>query len=95
MSTYPNLDGPVEREAFHREVADRYDELDAIEQREQDSRLAVLTPTDAERITELKALLADLAMGADIMLEPAVRVTGAMRSYILEVKRVASAGRAV
>jgi hypothetical protein len=51
--------------------------------------------TEQERIAELKALLADIAMGADMMLEPAVNLQYAMRGYVQEVKRVASAGRDV
>jgi hypothetical protein len=44
---------------------------------------------------ELRALLADIALGADMMLEPALGLKGAMLGYVREVKRVASAGRSV
>lgn len=53
------------------------------------------TGSDAERIAELKALLADIAMGADMMLHPACGLKGSMLGYVNEVKRVASAGRQV
>lgn len=51
--------------------------------------------SDQERIAELKALLADIAMGADMMLQPVLNLQGAMLGYVNEVKRVASAGRDV
>jgi hypothetical protein len=40
-------------------------------------------------------LLADIALGADMMLQPALGLKGAMLGYVKEVKRVASAGRSV
>lgn len=49
--------------------------------------------TDAERIADLKGLLADIVLGADMMLQPALGIKGSMLGYIQEVKRVASAGR--
>lgn len=55
---------------------------------------AIFTPamTDAELVIELRAVLRDIAMGAEMMLQPACNVTGAMRGYVQEVKRVATAG---
>ena len=43
------------------------------------------------KLSEARARLADIAMGAEMMLQPACNVQGAMRGYIQEVKRVASA----
>lgn len=51
--------------------------------------------SDAERIAELKALLADIRLGAEMMLQPALQLSGSMRGYVQEVKRVASAGATV
>ncbi len=56
---------------------------------------AIIVRTDDERIVELKALLADIALGADMMLEPALGLRGAMLGYVREVRRVASAGRGI
>lgn len=42
-------------------------------------------------LTEAKARLADIANGATMFLQPACNLTGAMRGYVMEVKRVASA----
>ena len=42
-------------------------------------------------LDEAKARLADIAMGADMMLQPACNLQGAMLGYVQEVKRVASA----
>ncbi len=55
----------------------------------------IIVRTDDERITELKALLADIALGADMMLEPALGLRGAMLGYVREVRRVARAGRGI
>lgn len=41
---------------------------------------------------DLAAVLRDIAMGADMMLQPAMQLTGAIRGYVMEVKRVARAG---
>ena len=41
-------------------------------------------------LAEAKARLADIAMGADMMLQPACNLKGAMLGYVQEVKRVAS-----
>ena len=41
-------------------------------------------------LREAKARLADIAMGADMMLQPACNLKGAMLGYVQEVKRVAS-----
>jgi hypothetical protein len=60
-----------------------------------DEERSVVVMTDAERITELKALLADIVLGADMMLQPVMNPQGWVKSYIQEVKRVASAGRSV
>jgi hypothetical protein len=43
------------------------------------------------KLDEAQARLRDIAMGAEGMLHPALGVTGAMRGYIEEVKRVAGA----
>lgn len=51
--------------------------------------------TEAERIAELKALLADIRLGAEMMLQPTLQLSGAMRGYVEEVRRVAAAGRDV
>lgn len=42
-------------------------------------------------LAEAKARLADIALGAKMMLEPACNLKGAMRGYVQEVKRIASA----
>jgi hypothetical protein len=60
-----------------------------------DEERSVVVLSDAERITELKALLADIRLGADMMLEPVLGLKGAMLGYVKEVRRVADAGRTV
>ena len=45
----------------------------------------------SERIAELEATLKDIVVGADIMLEPALNLTGSFLGYVREVKRVAEA----
>jgi hypothetical protein len=40
-------------------------------------------------LKEAKARLADISMGAEMMLRPACNLTGAMLGYVREVKRVA------
>ena len=47
---------------------------------------------DGNRIAALRDVLRDIAQGADMMLHPALKVTGALRGYIEEVKRVATEG---
>lgn len=87
-TTYPRPDGPEQRTA---ELEERF-ALDA----EFDTLLTdEVQLSDKERIEELKALLADIHMGAEMMLAPALNVTGAMRGYVSEVKRVSSAGRTI
>lgn len=88
QTTYPQPDGPEQRTA---ELEERFaldDEFDALMTDE-------VPLSDKERIEELKVLLADIHMGAVMMLEPALNVTGAMRGYVSEVKRVSSAGRTI
>jgi hypothetical protein len=41
------------------------------------------------QLAEAKARLADIVLGCDMMLQDACNVTGAMRGFIEEVKRVA------
>jgi hypothetical protein len=60
-----------------------------------DEERSVVVFSEEARIVELKALLADIALGADMMLQPALGLKGAMLGYVKEVKRVASAGRSV
>lgn len=84
-TTFPQPDGYEARTAF-------YDE-------ESLSRETVYSfpddppLTDAERILELKALLADIHLGTTMMLEPAVGLKGAILDYVREVRRVSAAGR--
>lgn len=56
------------------------------------SAAALPFQTDAERIAELKAVLRDIAMGADMMLQPFMCTTGSFKRYAEEVKRVATYG---
>jgi hypothetical protein len=44
------------------------------------------------RIAELEATLRDIVLGADMMLQPALMLRGAMKGYVEEVRRVARAG---
>lgn len=48
--------------------------------------------SEQEKIAELRAILRDIAMGADMMLQPALNLHGAMLGYVNEVKRVATEG---
>ena len=41
---------------------------------------------------EAYAVLRDIILGADMMLEPALQLSGTMRRYVEEVRRVARAG---
>ena len=43
------------------------------------------------KLSEARARLADIAMGASMMLQPACNVQGAMRGYVQEVLRVSRA----
>jgi hypothetical protein len=52
-------------------------------------RLHRLLDEKAELLAEAQARLADLVVGAEMMLEPFMRIEGAMRRYVEEVKRVA------
>lgn len=87
MSSYPHIDGQEQRTAFYEERA-----------READPEPLPAEPplTQSERIEDLKGLLADLAFGAEMQLQVSI---GGMpkwvRAYLLEVKRVASAGAAI
>jgi len=41
------------------------------------------------QLVEAKARLADIVRGCDMMLQPALNITGSMRGFIEEIKRVA------
>lgn len=87
-------DGMEQREAEREERHDAaMEEADVREQLADEVRAITVTP--AERIAELKALLRDIAVGADMMLQPALGLRGSMLGYVREVKRVASAGKDV
>jgi hypothetical protein len=101
-------DGPEQREADNEERSEREsDRIDAIEDRaDSDLMDLVATNTVQAQITKLTdtaltikdqrdeahAALRDIIQGADMMLQPALQVKGAMRHYIQEVKRVATQG---
>jgi hypothetical protein len=53
---------------------------------------AQLKSSAEQRVADLEATLRDIVLGCDGMLQPALNVTGAMRGFIEEVKRVATAG---
>lgn len=87
-------DGPEQRTAeLEERTLDRDAEFDALLGAEDHHDVVVLS--DAERIQELKALLADIRLGAEMMLQPVMNLQGAILGYVREVKRVASAGRSV
>ena len=79
-------DGIEERTAFYDEkFTDTEDDL------EETSDLGAELIEAYRKLSEARARLADIAMGASMMLQPALNVQGAMRGYIQEVKRVSSA----
>lgn len=45
-----------------------------------------------EQRDDLKAVLRDIILGCNLMLEPPLLVEGAMRKFIEEIKRIATAG---
>lgn len=88
-----SADGPEQRTAAFEERSEReYDDIDRIERREEERVAQPLLDSPAQRIADKDAILRDLIMGADMMLQPALQLSGAMRGYIQEVKRVAQAG---
>ena len=81
-----NPDGIEERVAFYDEkFTDTEDDL------EETTDLGAELIEAYRKLSEARARLADIAMGATMMLQPACNVQGAMRGYVQEVKRVASA----
>ena len=79
-------DGVEERTAFYSEkFTDTEDDL------EETTDLGAELIEAYRKLSEARARLADIAMGAEMMLQPACNVQGAMRGYVQEVKRVASA----
>lgn len=67
---------------------DRQDNSDEFDL-EEANRLVV---TGDLRISELEAVLRDIIFGCDGMLHPALQISGSMRGFITEVKRVATEG---
>lgn len=59
---------------------------------QQITKLAETALTIRAQRDEARAVLRDIAMGAEMMLEPALQLSGSMRRYVEEVKRVALAG---
>jgi hypothetical protein len=53
---------------------------------------AALKVSPEQRVADLEATLRDIVFGCNGMLQPALNVSGAMRGFIEEVKRVATAG---
>jgi hypothetical protein len=47
---------------------------------------------DGQRIADLEDTLKDLIYGAEMMLQPSMRLSGAFLRYVEEVKRVAKEG---
>jgi len=79
-------DGIEERTAFYDEkFTDTEDDL------EETSDLGAELIEAYRKLSEARARLADIAMGAEMMLNPACNVQGAMRGYIQEVLRVSRA----
>jgi hypothetical protein len=100
-----NPDGPEQREAEAQERSWReVEELDLLEDKADSDLMAIsdattqermrqdLIDVSAARVADLEAYLRDIIFGCDGMLQPAMRITGAMRGFITEVKRVATAG---
>lgn len=59
---------------------------------QQITKLAETAQTIKAQRDEAYAVLRDIVMGAEMMLHPAVQISGSMRRYVEEVKRVAQAG---
>lgn len=59
---------------------------------QQITKLAETAGRIKEQRDEAYAVLRDIILGADMMLEPALQLSGTMRRYVEEVKRVALAG---
>lgn len=51
--------------------------------------------TDKERIEELKMLLADISVGAELMLEPIMEIDRTFKAFAIEVKRIADTGKSI
>lgn len=87
-------DGQEERTA---EADERHDvaerDIEVSELLADEARSAAFT--DGERIQELKALLRNIELGAEGMLQPALGLRGSLLGYVTEVRRVARAGRSV
>lgn len=67
-------------------------DIDRFEDQADGDLMAIVGPTKLEGdLAEAKARLADLAAGADMMLQPAMQLSGAFKHYVEEVKRVAGA----
>lgn len=97
LETQMHADGPEQREAEIAEWTQRDRARDAAEfgdlLTDGDEPALVMALSDEETILELKALLNDIVRGADMMLNPVLKVSGSFLSYVREVKRVALAGR--
>lgn len=53
------------------------------------AELIAKAPYLEQRVADLESILQDLVFGADMMLQPGITLTPAMRRYIQEVRRVA------